>query len=272
MPAFGAKRGTLGNNSDFGPYPTRAMLFLVRALLAVERRLQILVRRFTGKSQIAGWNWTDGFFTPHSKEFSSEPEFRKSYLAAVQAVGADYRVPWRVHQAIWAAQTVANLKGSFLELGTGRGFIMSAVLEGLDQYSSSDRKVFLLDFFQPQNVSGAGEAKFKGVYADSLEQVRETFAKWPHVRLIEGDVKLTLASLLKKERFSFVHIDLNDPELELEVLPSVWNRMVKGGILLLDDYGNAGMPRNFYVVGSFFRKIGRPVLSTPSGQGIVFRD
>ena len=37
--------------------------------------------------------------TPHNKSFILKSSFRRGYLIAVNNIGRDYRIPWRVHQA-----------------------------------------------------------------------------------------------------------------------------------------------------------------------------
>lgn len=256
--------------NQFGPYPSNFSLFLVRGLLAVERRLQIFARRVTsGKATNSGWNWADGFFTPHSMAFLGEESFRRAYFEAVSATGQDYRIPWRVHQAVWCATLAAeNATGDFLELGTGRGFIMAAVLNYLKPRQIGDRKVFLCDVFEAPSRSGKGNEKFADYYASDSLAVKRYFGEWANAEVVEGDVLETLKTL-KSDQISFVHVDLNDSEVEVAALELIWEKLSDCAVILLDDYANHGLAEEQRKMADFLSKKGLQILTTAAGQGIA---
>lgn len=249
--------------------PSRWALQTVRGVLALERRAKIAWLKIMGRYPRGhGWNWTDGFFTPHNMGFVEEEKFQKAYEVAVDLAGHDYRIPWRVHQAIWCASVASRLDGAFVELGTGRGFVMAAVMDFLEQ-ELSDKKVFLLDLFLKPSRSGAGMDRMASHYADSAEPVRSHFSRFANVVVIEGDVRETVTKL--PGRLAFIHVDLNDPEVEVQSLQQLWPDLVSGGVILLDDYANRGLERSHAEMSSFFGGLEHHILTTPAGQGIVIK-
>ena len=42
-----------------------------------------------------------------------------------------------------------NLEGDFVEFGTGKGFTMTCVLESLEKWNESEKKLWLFDTFKP---------------------------------------------------------------------------------------------------------------------------
>jgi hypothetical protein len=58
--------------------------------------------------------------------------------------------------------------------------------------------------------------------------------------LVNGDILNTLPDYLKnnpEKRFSLIHIDVDVYEPTKCILENTWDKIVKGGILILDDYG-----------------------------------
>ncbi|MGI8755006.1 MAG: hypothetical protein ACR2MB_03930, partial [Acidimicrobiales bacterium] len=74
---------------------------------------------------------SDGLWTSHAHDFIDDEDFQQAYRRAVRASGWDYDIRWRVHVALWAANTCSSLPGAFAECGTGRGFMASAICEYL---------------------------------------------------------------------------------------------------------------------------------------------
>ena len=111
----------------------------------------------------------DGLFTVHSDHFRSDPAFRAAYDRGVAAsLGNDPEFEWRVHIALWAAQTALNVKGDFVECGINAGFISSAIMRKL-QWNHLSRRFYLIDTF-----SGPVLAQYS---QEEVENQRLLFAK-----------------------------------------------------------------------------------------------
>lgn len=207
----------------------------------------------------------DGITTRHNVSFQETPLFRKAYARAVKAGGWDYKIPYRIQQALWCARIAPN--GDFVELGTGRGFIMSAVMA--DQPS---RVAHLFDTFSSAYLDDSGNVieAASGYYATSFEEVERNFAEWPTVSLYRGDVFDTLPAA-KFERVGFLHVDLNHADVEVFGIRHLWPLMPKGAVMLLDDYAYAEHESQYRSINALADELGFHVLSTPTGQGIVVK-
>lgn len=249
--------------------PSRWTLQAVRGVFAIERRIQIgwlkLLKKYPRGH---GWNWNDGFFTPHNIGFMKEEKFRQAYEVAVDLAGHDYRIPWRVHQAIWCASVASRLDGAFVELGTGRGFVMSAVMDFMRD-ELAGKPVFLLDLFLDPRLSGAGMTKMASYYAESADPVRKHFSQHANVQVIEGDVRDTVSNL--PDKLAFMHVDLNSPAVETQVMRQLWPNLVPGAVILLDDYANKGLNDSYSQMSRFFAELNHQILTTAAGQGIVIK-
>lgn len=209
----------------------------------------------------------DGITSLHLTEFKEKAEFRRAYARAVQAGGWDFNIPFRVHQALWCSRVAQKVQGVFVELGTGRGFMMSALLE-----DGLDRPVHLFDTFLSKwvNAEGAQDGRESPYYASSFEQVEANFNEWPNVRLHCGDVFETLPAA-QLASVAFAHIDMNHPDPEEFGFRYLWPLMPSGGVVLFDDYAFMGCERQNERINDLATEFGFSVLTTPSGQGIVIK-
>ena len=208
--------------------------------------------------------------TPHNKGFMSEVGFVAGYETAVSLCGFDYRIPWRVHQAQWAAHSCVHIEGDFVELGTGRGFVMLSVLGSFSNWESLNKKIYLFDAFTKFANSGLGKAVHDHYYAENYASVADRFKHWKNVNLVEGDIRETLPDNCPT-RISFLHIDLNDSSTEIEALSFLYDRVSEGGIILLDDYANRGEEKTYKDFTLYFSNKNLNILTVPSGQGIVIK-
>jgi Macrocin-O-methyltransferase (TylF) len=222
----------------------------------------------------------DGLISLHNHDFNADPDFAAAYARGIAAARQDYNWRWRIHTALWAAQSALQVSGDFIEFGVNRGFMASAIMQRLD-WSTTDRTFFLLDTFggldeaqltELEQGSGAPErnraALESGFYADSAASVRANFAEWTGVQIIEGRVPDTL-SQLPDTRFAFVSIDMNCVAPEIAAIEWVWSRLSPGALILLDDYGYLGHAAQKAAMDQFAAAKGVQILSLPTGQGLI---
>lgn len=224
----------------------------------------------------------DGVATKHNCSFMNDKTFIKSHARATKAADFGSDLFLRVHQAIWAAHTGIKSEGDLVELGTGRGFIMSAVLESIDNWNDLNRNAWLFDTFKSGWTDQDGNQDEKNkcdLYAESFNKTKENFSQWLNVNLVQGKLPQSLieknesntSPIEKIDKICFLHIDLNYPEGEAESLDLLWSKIVKGGIVLLDDYATYGFERSYNLMDLQAKKLNRLILTTASGQGIIIK-
>ncbi len=228
-----------------------------------EQRLELIPR------DTAPFYAEDGLWTYHGHPFVEERRFTEAYRVAVETAGSDYFIRWRVHTILWAAARAATLEGAFVECGTGRGFMASAICEYL---SWGERPFHLYDTFLPSAPDEHGEQRAGGprepVYADGPERVARSFTRWPGVELIVGRVPETLRDT---ERIAFLHVDLNHHAAEEAAVRHFWPRLAPGAPMIFDDYGFQGFERQRDAADRLGEELGYRVLALPTGQGLVLR-
>ena len=95
--------------------------------------------------------------------FLKNKNFTTAYKKACKVVGYDSRIHYRIHQIFWAGEYTRNIKGHIVELGTGTGFSMLALLNYLNNWNRSTKKLYLFDTFSPYKVNEFGELTSKKI-------------------------------------------------------------------------------------------------------------
>jgi hypothetical protein len=216
-----------------------------------------------------GFYAEDSLWTVHGHTFMEDERFANAYRRAVQAGCFDYGIRWRVHTILWAAERAADLDGAFVECGTGRGFMASAIC---DYLGWTDRPFYLYDTFAPtmpnEHGTQAADGTIGPTYAEGPESVAENFAEWPGVQLVIGKIPGTL---LDAGPIAFLHVDLNYAPAEEAVVRHFWPKLSPGALVIFDDYVYVGYEAVHEAVDRLGRELGFRVLALPTGQGLVLR-
>jgi hypothetical protein len=174
------------------------------------------------------------------------------------------------------------LEGDFVECGVNRGFLASAIMDYLN-WDSLGKHFYLLDTFRglderfvssADRASGAVEKNQKsltsGFYVQGIEEVRANFSQWKNVSLIEGSIPETLPQIRAK-KIAYLHLDMNCSMPEIATIQFVWERLVPGAVVLLDDYAYYGYFSQKLAMDQFAQEKGIKILSLPTGQGLVMK-
>jgi len=223
-------------------------------------------------------NAFDGMASTHNLSFLSNPRFIVSSERAIRAGGFDYGIPLRIHQAIWCSDKAMKLSPDsvFVELGTGKGYLMSAILGSLDfiKVDLSKKDFYLFDTFESSATDFKSEQDSSLgrniYYAESFNAVKENFRKYSNVHLVKGRLPETLTTI-KEQKIGFLHIDLNAPEIEIWCLKILWDKILPGGVVLIDDYAYSGFEYTCKLFNELAKELGVSILTTASGQGIIVK-
>ena len=224
----------------------------------------------------------DGLVSCHNHEFMASPAFASAYQRGVAAAGCDYGWHWRVHIGLWAAGIAAELPGDFVECGVNAGFMSSSIMHALD-WNARDKTFWLLDTFagvderyvSDQEKSAGILAKNQamidsGFYVLDFEKVKRNFAEWRRVKLVKGSIPETLPRV-DAERIAFLHIDMNCAPPEVAALRYLWDRLVPGAPVLLDDYAYYGYRPQKLAMDELTAQLGAAIASLPTGQGLLIK-
>jgi O-methyltransferase len=180
---------------------------------------------------------------------------------------ADEAIAWRRYLLVCAACHCMHLPGDFVECGVYQGSGIKTVIDyfGVAEF---DRTFWGYDTFDYNPVQGhAFEGQRDGLY----ESISNRFKGYDQVRLVQGLLPESLDNASPHE-ISYLHIDLNSAEYEIKVLERLFERLVPGGILILDDYEWAGVYRQQKIQeDAWFEERGYRVFPLPTGQGLVLK-
>jgi hypothetical protein len=216
----------------------------------------------------------DCLTTFHNHDFIREPSFGAAYQRGIKASGVDHRIHWRVHVALWVASQVRHLPGAFVECGVSTGFLSSAIMQFLD-WNSQQKDFYLFDTFRglDEQFLSPDERKSERLswYKDlSYESVRENFSEFKNVHLIQGAVPDSLGSV-QIQHVCYLSLDMNCTLPEIEAAGFFWEKLVPGGMILLDDYAYSGYEEQNRAFNSFATQKCTQVLSLPTGQGLILK-
>lgn len=222
----------------------------------------------------------DLLYTFHNADFQKDPLFIEAYALGKKTdkgmLLANYDIEWRIHVLCWAAQHAKNLEGDFVDCGVHTGIFARSVMHFID-FKKTGKKYYLLDTFEglsekystPEEITRNQKMNYDN-RSDIYEQVKETFKDF-NVDIIKGAVPETLPRVTS-EKICFLSLDMNCVGPERGALQYFWDKMVPGGIIVLDDYGYANSTNDQKKMHDEFAKSkGVMVLSLPTCQGIIIK-
>lgn len=218
----------------------------------------------------------DGLATCNNADFRKDPQFSKAYQAAAATnPWPGFNLEWRVYIVCWFANHVKNLPGDFVECGVNTGAYAKAIVSFLD-FNRLNKTFYLLDTFDglvPELVSDAertaGLESYMSQYKNVYDSVVENF-KNDKVKIIKGAVPGTLP-LCTTDSIAYLSIDMNSVQPEVAALEYFYQKVVPGGVIMLDDYG---FPQHIHQKNAhdqFAKSKGESILTLPTGQGVIIK-
>jgi O-methyltransferase len=232
-------------------------------------------------------SWGDRMLTlDKSFGFMADPRSRGAYEAIrgshyYDQYGGEHTIAWRLNTLCWAARRALRTGGAFVECGVFKGDMSWVVGEvvGFERIPA----MYLFDSFEgfsprwssPEDYpANSGYLDFaNGIYrADGTlhEAVRARFAAHQNVSVVKGFLPEALEGV-ETGRIGLLHVDLNAPRAEVAVIEALYDRIVPGGMIVLDDYGWAVFHRQKEAHDELAARLGYDILELPTGQGLVVR-
>ncbi len=175
-----------------------------------------------------------------------EPSFAAAWEVTRQAnvEGWPTGVPdvrWRARIALWAAQQALGLEGDFVECGVHTGLFSLVVCHTLD-FDKHHRQFYLFDTFDGiplETVAEAEQAKSRhsneNIYRDVFAIAERNFKPFKNAKLVRGVLPESL-STVPIDKIAYLLVDLNNAYSEKKVIEQLWDRIVPGAVIIIDDY------------------------------------
>jgi len=179
-----------------------------------------------------------------------------------------------------------KIEGDIVECGVWRGGSMQAVALTLAEVGVSDRDLHLFDTFEGMPPPTEHDRRIDGTSAASLleqhdrghnvwaiatlddvqEAMREVEYPAERVHFHKGLVEETIPSGAP-EKIAILRLDTDWYESTRHELEHLYDRLVPGGVLIIDDYGHwEGSQR---ATEEFLAKTGEPLLLLPLASGRI---
>ena len=213
-----------------------------------------------------GYYLGDNLFTWGRNNSAFEDSAFVQALASNIQNGADQAIAWRRYLLVCSACHAAHLEGDFVECGVYLGTGIKTVVDylGKDRFT---KRFWGYDTFDYHPTEGHNFAEQS---AGLFEKVRQRFVDYPMVQLIKGLLPEAFAQGCP-EKVAYLHIDLNNAEGEIASLEQLWERVVPGGLVILDDYEWAAYREQKLAEDLWFQARGYRVMPLPTGQGLVIK-
>ena len=181
---------------------------------------------------------------------------------------SDEAIVWRRYVLACAAYHCVRLEGDFVECGAYTGVGMKTVLDYLGG-PAFPRQFWGYDVFEHDATMVNHSMPEHGVTLHA--RVREKFKAYPQVHIVKGLIPASFA-VGCPVKIAYLHIDLNQAPAEIAALDHLFDRMVPGGVLILDDYEWSGVYEAQKAAEDvWFEQRQYKVMPLPTGQGLVIK-
>lgn len=174
---------------------------------------------------------------------------------------------WRTSILLGGVRNGLKLEGDFVECGCYKGTSVRILCDAVN-FGAVDKRYFLYDLFEYDAATMANGMPEHG--QQLYEQVQQRFADLPNVVVTQGRVPEVLDEVAP-EKIAFMHLDMNSATAEVGALGVLWDRMVPGAMLVLDDYGWEGYRAQKLAEDAWLGARGFQVIELPTGQGMVIK-
>lgn len=177
----------------------------------------------------------------------------------------------------------SNLPGEVIECGVFKGASLSRFIKFRSLFENPySRKIIAFDIFgefpkalykgdAEKRMKFIKDAGNKGISKDSLISILKRLNLYQNVELVEGNILKTVSDFKKKNqhlKISLLHIDVDLYEATKVCLEEFCPLVVKGGIVILDDYGKfAGANK---AIDEFFANLNVKIQKLPYSFGVSF--
>lgn len=214
-----------------------------------------------------GYYFGDNLFTwcRNNSLFEDEP-FNQAWRGNI-ANGSDEAIAWRRYILATLAYHCVQLDGDFVECGTYAGTGIKTVMDYLGG-KEFPKTFWGYDTFDYNPVEGH---HFDGQEEGFFEKVKERFNGYNQVRLVKGFIPDSFVGNAP-EKIAFLHIDLNNAPAEIAVFDALFDRVVSGGVVVLDDYEWSGVYRPQKAAeDDWLEKYSYRAVPLPTGQSFIIK-
>ncbi len=209
--------------------------------------------------------------------FLQDENFMKIYNALSNDGKEKSRI-WKVHIFCSFFKHGLSLKGDLIECGVYKGFSSAVAcnLFNFDQHIK--KKLFLFDTWDgiPEDQMDEFRKKDPNIndkykLKENLLIVDERFKKFKNVIKVKGKIPDSFKKINLPKEISFLHLDMNTHIGEIAALEKLFQKLVKGAVCLLDDFGILVAREQMLNEKKWFAERNYDLCELPTGQAFVIK-
>jgi len=213
-----------------------------------------------------GYYYGDNMFVwQRNMSALSDAAFMQAWESNVRD-NSDQTVLWRRYILCCIAYHCVQLKGDFVECGVLSGTCIKTIIDyfGKDNFHP---RFWGYDTFDTNPTGHHFDNQGSGLF----ENIKKRFVDYPNVKLTMGLLPNSLVGNCP-DKIAFLHIDLNSAEYEIAVLDKLFDKVVSGGVVILDDYEwSEPYAEQKKLEDPWFDARGYRVIPLPTGQGFIIK-
>jgi O-methyltransferase len=212
--------------------------------------------------------FADNLFTwGRNNSMFDDQAFIRSWESNVESE-SDKMIVWRRYVLACAAYHCVQLDGDFVECGAYTGVGVKTIADYLGG-CAFPKTFWAYDLFE--HPKDALHHVMPEHSADLFTRVTAKFRDYPQIKIIKGNIPEVFEGQ-SPTSISYLHIDLNQAPAEIAALDVLFDRIVPGGMVILDDYEWAMAYRGQKLAEDpWFESRNYRVMPLPTGQGLVFK-
>ena len=188
---------------------------------------------------------------------------------------------WNISYAVRFALKFANTQEfNFVECGVADGISSFFLLSEVDSKKELLGKCSLdlydsWDTMRLEDLSKSEKVFLEGKYKElEIERTQKNLSKFQtSIVYHKGYIPESLEKKPKAPNsICYLHIDLNSSKATLKSLEFFYSRLVKGGVVLFDDYAGDGYEDTKNIIDKFFNDKSGILQKIPTGQSIYYNN
>mgnify|MGYP001569125539 CR=1 FL=1 len=198
-----------------------------------------------------------GEFRKGDTSFVDDQDFLREYVTIQEITLVS---PHRCYHLWKNALGAKSVSGDVAQVGIYKGGSARMIADAV----GVSKKVFLFDTFEGLPSHSGLDGMYKGDFSDtSLEKVQELFKDDENVTVVKGLFPQSAEGVIDDHKFAFVYLDVDLYESNKNSLEYFYPRMSKGGVIMIDDYGEKHLVGIQKSTDEFFAdKKEKPVVTT----------
>lgn len=162
-----------------------------------------------------------------------------------------------------------HLEGDAVECGTYKGASAYLICKA---HHDSGRCIHLFDSFEGLSVPDQRDGNYwvRGALTMPEEALQKTLTGFDNYLVYKGWIPERFSEV-KGLKFSFLHVDVDLYQPTWDSLAFFYDRIVPGGVILMDDYGFSTCPGAKLAADEFFLNKPEQIVMLPTGQAFTVK-